>query len=322
MEIDRDGIAFGQGNVLGLTMHGVLEAPDVLESFTGALPVGLDATLDLLADAVDEHLDTAWLEARLEPHRRNRPTATGRPPDGVGHNGRVPVPADSTSAAVSSGDRAAVSTWEHEDRVEHYLDRRAGLVPRRAGEEVLLSLLPPAPHSLLDLGCGDGRLAALALGARASLERVVAVDSSPPMLDRARRQFADDPRVTVRAWDMSRSIGPLGRFEVIISGFAIHHLDDDRKQGLFGEVAAQLCPGGLFANLEVVASATPELHAEFMRHIGRSDDDPEDRLADVDAQLHWMRGAGMTQVDCLWRWRGFALLVGRGPDPGPGPGPA
>jgi adenosylcobyric acid synthase len=313
MEIDRDGIAFGQGNVLGLTMHGVLEDPDVLESFTGAVPAGLDRSLDLLADAVDEHLDTAWLEARLTPHRRNSPRATGRRPDGVGHNGRVPVPADST--------RAAASSWDHEDRVEHYLDRRAGLVPRRAGEEVLISLLPPAPHSLLDLGCGDGRLARLALDARASLERVVAVDSSPPMLDRARHHFADDQRVTVRPWDMTRSIGPLGPFDVIVSGFAIHHLEDDRKQGLFGEVAAQLGPGGLFANLEVVTSATPELHAEFMRHIGRSGDDPEDRLADVEAQLNWMRRAGMTQVDCVWRWRGFALLVGRGPDSDPGPGP-
>jgi cyclopropane fatty-acyl-phospholipid synthase-like methyltransferase len=225
----------------------------------------------------------------------------------------VPDPADFT--------RAAASSWDDEDRVERYLDRRAGLVSRQAGEEVLISLLPPAPHSLLDLGCGDGRLARLALDACASLERVVAVDSSPPMLDQARHHFADDQRVTVRRWDMTRSIGPLGPFDVIVSGFAIHHLDDDRKQGLFGEVAAQLGSGGLFANLEVVASATPELHAEFMRHIGRSDDDPEDRLADVEAQLQWMRRAGMTQVDCLWRWRGFALLVGRGPDPDPGPGP-
>jgi adenosylcobyric acid synthase len=305
MEIDRGGIAFGHGNVLGLTMHGVLEAPHVLESFAGAVPPGLDTSLDLLADAIDDHLDTAWLRARLERQRRKGPTPAERRPDGVGHNGRVPLPADSAHTAASS--------WDHEDQVERYLDRRATLAPRQAGEELLISLLPPEPRSLLDLGCGDGRLARLSLDARTSLERVVAVDSSPPMLDRAHHQFDGDQRVTIRQWDLARSIAPLGRFDVIVSGFAIHHLEDDRKQRLFAEVALQLHPGGLFANLEVVASATPELHAEFMRHIGRSDDDPEDRLADPEAQLHWMRRAGLTQVDCLWRWRGMALLVGRGP---------
>ena len=135
------------------------------------------------------------------------------------------------------------------------------------------------------------------------------------------RAFAGDARVTVREWDLARPIDPLGRFDVIVSGFAIHHLEDDRKQDLFAEVVRVLDPGGLFANLEVVASATPELHAEFLDLIGRQADDPEDRLAGVEPQLQWMRAAGLDQVECLWRWRGFALLVGRGPRPAPaGPG--
>lgn len=110
---------------------------------------------------------------------------------------------------------------------------------------------------------------------------------------------------------MNQSITPLGNFDLILSGFAVHHLEDDRKQGLFAEVAEQLNTSGLFANLEVVASASPELHSEFLRLIGRTDDDPEDRLATVESQLHWMREAGMAQVECLWRWRGFSLLAGR-----------
>ena len=72
----------------------------------------------------------------------------------------------------------------------------------------------------------------------------------------------------------------------------------------------QLNPGGVFLNLEVVASASRKRHAEFLTAIGRTADDPEDRLASPEEQLGWMRDAGMVDVDCLWRWRGFALLVG------------
>ena len=135
------------------------------------------------------------------------------------------------------------------------------------------------------------------------------------MLARARERFVSDPRVDVRALDLTESIDGLGTADVVVSGFALHHLEDERKRSLFGEVATQLRPGGVFANLEVVRSATPELHATFRAAIGRVADDPEDRLSPVEDQLTWMRDAGLQQVDCVWRWRGFALLVGNGSTP-------
>ena len=45
--------------------------------------------------------------------------------------------------------------------------------------------------------------------------------------------------------------------------------------------------------------------------IERPSGDPEDVLAEIEPQLTWMRDAGLAQVDCQWRWRGFALLVGQ-----------
>jgi SAM-dependent methyltransferase len=200
--------------------------------------------------------------------------------------------------------------WSDPDKADEYLQRVGGLAPRLAGEAVLAEVLPDRVERVADLGCGDGRLAALVLEARPSVTEVVALDASPPMLERARVRFGGDARVRVLQRDLRDHLGDIGEFDVIVSGFAIHHLDDTRKQELFGEVARRLRPGGLFANLEVVASATPELHAEFRRAIGRAEDDPEDQLVDVESQLTWMRAAGLAQVDCLWRWRGFALLVG------------
>lgn len=222
---------------------------------------------------------------------------------------------DETGRTGIVGEVVATPTagWDDEEQVGWYLDRIDRLPPRLAGESVLAEVLPAAPTRVLDLGCGDGRLAALVLAHRPSVASVVAVDLSPPMLEHARRRFAGDDRVTIRTWDLGDPIGPLGRFDVIVSGFAIHHVEDERKRALYGEIADQLEPGGLLANLEIVQSATPELHADFLTAIGRDADDPADRLAGVEPQLDWMRAAGLDQVDCLWRWRGMALLAGRRP---------
>ncbi len=133
------------------------------------------------------------------------------------------------------------------------------------------------------------------------------------MLELARTRFASDRRVSIRAHDLDEPLPALGAFDVIVSGFAIHHLAHERKQTLYAETIDALRPGGVFANLEVVQCATPELHEEFNRRIERPGGDPEDQLAPVDAQLQWMRDAGLVQVDCNWRWRGFALLVGQRP---------
>jgi SAM-dependent methyltransferase len=200
--------------------------------------------------------------------------------------------------------------WSDADQVEWYLRRIGRLDARLAGEQVLASVLPPAPTTVLDLGCGDGRLIDLVRAVRPSVRAAVGVDRSDPMLDAARARFGRDDAVELRRWDLDDPIEPLGRFDLVVSGFAIHHLEHDRKRALFGEVARQLDRGGMFANLEVVASSTARWHAQFLAEIGRTADDLEDRLAPVEDQLEWMRAGGLTEVECVWRWRGFALLVG------------
>jgi len=207
-------------------------------------------------------------------------------------------------------DTAADRTWQSQEKVDEYLARVGGLPARIAGEAVLTEILPPAPSSLLDLGCGDGRLAGLVLAARPSITAVVAVDRSEPMLAAARARFAGDARVAVSSHDLADPIPTLGSFDVIVSGFAIHHLEHERKQALFREIASMLSPSGVFANLEVVECASDELQRRFYDAIRRPDGDPEDRLAAVEPQLAWMRAAGLRNVDCVWRWRGFALLAG------------
>ncbi|MFN8024764.1 MAG: methyltransferase domain-containing protein, partial [Acidimicrobiales bacterium] len=102
-----------------------------------------------------------------------------------------------------------------------------------------------------------------------------------------------------------------GPFDAVVSSFAIHHVVDERKRSLFGEVFARLRPGGVFLDLEHVASPTPSLHRAFLERIDvdPTNDDPSNKLAPVEAQLGWLREAGFVEVDCLWKWRELALLA-------------
>lgn len=204
-------------------------------------------------------------------------------------------------------------SWTEQAKVDAYVERVGTLGPRQVGELELIEALPERVKALLDLGCGDARLAKLVSENHPEIDEIVAVDASEPMLELARQNFVSDPRVSVHLHDLNHSLRPLGTFDAVVTGFAVHHVSDDRKRALLEEVFEILRPGGVFVNLEVVRCATPRLHEEFYRRIGRSEDDPEDVLAPVEPQLHWMRQAGLVDVDCQWRWRGFALLVGRRP---------
>ena len=97
------------------------------------------------------------------------------------------------------------------------------------------------------------------------------------------------------------------------SGFAIHHVTDERKQALYGELARLLRPGGVFVNLEACSRPRPSCTPASWQPSTATTTNPEDKLAPVEPQLAWLRAAGLEHVDCLWRWRGVALLAGVAP---------
>lgn len=197
-----------------------------------------------------------------------------------------------------------------------YLAEADQIPHRTEGEGVLLGFVPATASRILDLGAGDGRLLHLLMLDRPEA-RGIALDFSPTMLAAARRRFHDTDRIRVVDHDLDAPLPDLGTFDVVVSGFAIHHCTDARKCALYREIFDLLEPGGLFCNLEHVASPTPALHARFLDALGitPAQEDPSNKLAGVEPQLEWLRDIGFVDVDCHWKWLELALLGGRKPPP-------
>jgi tRNA (cmo5U34)-methyltransferase len=217
-----------------------------------------------------------------------------------------------------------VNLWDSPDHARDYLGRADSILHRSEGESTLLEFLPKAPRRILDLGTGDGRLLALvktaltereSAGDRHGEAEAVAIDFSPAMLEAARKRFAGDSSVTVVAHNLDHPLPALGRFDAVVSCFAIHHLMHQRKCALYAEVYGLLNPGAVFCNLEHVTSPTARLHEEFLHCLGLTakTEDPSNKLLDLQTQLQWLREIGFVDVDCHWKWRELALLVGRKP---------
>ena len=200
----------------------------------------------------------------------------------------------------------------------------------------------PEARSIVDLGCGDGIVGEAALRVWPSAELTL-VDFSPRMLEGARERFglrenirtveADfgDPSWTAR-------LGERFRAGLVLSAYAIHHQEDDRKQSLYREIFDLLEPGGVFLNIEHVSSPTSavaqlndELFIDTLTAHQRAQgstlsreeiaqqfyfrpDKAANRLAPVESQLDWLRELGFADVDCFFKAFELAVFGGRKPE--------
>jgi len=105
----------------------------------------------------------------------------------------------------------------------------------------LLSRIPAsAPAMVADLGCGTGNLLPLLRG-RWPAARIIGVDSSAAMLDRARSDnpSAEFVQASIDGWR------PAERLDVLFSNAALHWLDGHDR--LLPEYLSLLNPGGWLA---------------------------------------------------------------------------
>jgi ubiquinone/menaquinone biosynthesis C-methylase UbiE len=233
--------------------------------------------------------------------------------------------------------------WKDDALVRTFLEGVRGGIPL-AGEQfdAMIRVIAARDEPLrcfLDVGSGAGAVAAAVLG-RFPDARAVLVDFSASMLDAAREQFGDEHRLIladVGTPEWVEKVVAEGPFDAVVSGYAIHHLPDERKRTLYGEIFALLAAGGVFVNVEHVLSATPwvgeindrlfidSLYAHHQRLGGGKTreqvaeeyyyrpDKAANILAPVEAQCDWLREIGFADVDCYFKVFELAVFGGRKP---------
>jgi tRNA (cmo5U34)-methyltransferase len=204
-------------------------------------------------------------------------------------------------------------------------------------------------EGLADLGCGNGILAKALLGQYPNATATL-VDFSEPMLEEARRELSPyagnchfiKADLSDQQWGVP--IADRAPFDLVVSGYAIHHLTDARKRQLYSEVYELLKPGGLFVNADHVKSSTMWLEriwqdvlidSLYSHHSRRGSGmsreqvaqkfvhrhDAENILAPVEDQCEWLRECRFDDVDCYFKIFELAIFGGRRAGR-PGTGPA
>jgi tRNA (cmo5U34)-methyltransferase len=240
--------------------------------------------------------------------------------------------------------------WKQAAIVERFLSFHAAIPLAREQIGVMLAILDTCPEpvrSFIDLGCGDGILAAAVLD-KYPESRGVLADFSEPMLEQAQIQLKDftdqlqfvnldyaDPTWVKTISALSRS---KGEYDAIVSRYSIHHQPDERKRIIYKDIFNLLAPGGWFINIEHILPAATLVTELFNERIidGRyaievasggsktrqeiadiflnRPDQEANLLAPVETQCDWLREIGFEQVDCYFRIFELAVFAGRRPN--------
>lgn len=250
----------------------------------------LCTVLQLPQSTVSRHLkwliDDGWLSSRRDGTSRHysldledlAPSAAALWQAVRGEIGELPVVAEDAGrlASVVAGRRtrsqaffsSAAAAW---DELRQELYGEASELP------ALLALLDDR-WVVGDLGCGTGRVSALLAP---FVRRVIAVDSSPEMLDAARRRLAGVTNVELRRGEIEQLPLADGELDAVCLVLVLHHLADPGRA--LAEAARCLKPGGRL----VVVDLAPHDRREWKLKMGHQ------WLGFSADQLgHWAAGAG------------------------------
>ncbi len=236
--------------------------------------------------------------------------------------------------------------WKGSEQVKFFLEGIRGAIPFfEAQLKTMMRLIEGLPAgAFLDLGCGDGILSSRILRAYPEA-RGTLLDFSPPMLEKARKALSDHGSninflkadLTSEDWPADVARAGIETFDIIVSGYAIHHLPNEVKKRVYGSVFSLLNPGGIFINIDHVSSPSERLKGisnglfiESIREFHEKKGGPGDFeavkkvfmkrvsgegkvLAPLWDQCRWLSEIGFIEVDCSFKSFELAVFGGRKP---------
>ncbi len=164
--------------------------------------------------------------------------------------------------------------------------------------QVLFLLRQAQVRSVLDLGCGAGRLLAL-LAADQRFKKLAGVDSDAAALAVCRSSLpsGNGERVCLQTGDYTRPIAGLSDFDAIVMVETIEHLDSGRISAVEHTVFAHYRP-------RLALITTP--NREYNPLLGLRDG----QLRDPDHRFEWDRGRFRTWATGVARRNGYQCRVG------------
>jgi tRNA (cmo5U34)-methyltransferase len=176
---------------------------------------------------------------------------------------------------------------------DEYLDLMRSELPDYFRLQDEAAALCTGAHTLLELGTGTGETALRVLQ-QCSGASLVGIDASADMLAVARERLPD---ADLRVARLEEPLPP-GRFDLVFSVLAIHHLDGPGKADLFRRVAE------VTDRVVIGDVVVPEDPADAVTPLSPGFDVP----SRVDEQLGWLSDAGFAPT-VVWSARDLAVIA-------------
>ena len=230
--------------------------------------------------------------------------------------------------------------WQSVEAAQHYQRIADILIPSR--KDILSTIAQLATRvvaeqpRVLDLGCGYGDVTAEILNFK-PYASVCMVDFSDEMVRMAGERFKSNANIKIIKHDLNNGI-PVSivseHFNVVVSCFAIHHVEFGNRVRLYTDIGKVLRKGSLFINGDRFKGDSPVIDQwEFNNWIAwmvqqikeklardRTFDEVKQTQIESDRKLGdnpgtiWDMAKDLTQsgfqhVDCVWKYQNLAVIA-------------